>query len=158
MKRIIPIFLTAALLTGCQIDETPTDSALLGLAWYSDIGTVRSVLSAYDADEQTQMTVGGEEQTWLTYDDVKLYDQPCDLTLCFTQQGLVSIIYDAEEDNYNAWSSRLIKLFGTPSQDEEGRILWNDPIGDGMTYVLLTSTPDDVKDEEIRVTFFADEA
>ncbi len=158
MKWIFPILLTAALLTGCQIDEPPTDSAMLGLAWYSDIGTVRSAMSAYDADEQKEITVGGEEQTWLTYDDVKLYDQPCDLTLCFTQQGLVSIVYDADEDDYNAWSSRMIKLLGDPSQDEDGRILWNDPIGDGMTDVLLTSTPDDVKDEEIRVTFFSDEA
>lgn len=186
MIAILP--LTALLLTGCaqntkarMSDNSTADvgnvsistetakeeagnaetnrAALLGLTWYSSMENAKQTMSVHRLDDQSEETgSNGRRQTLLEYDNMHLYGQPGDVTLVFTDQGLTSIIYHAEEDNYHEWSNRLMKMFGTPAQDEGNRLIWNDPMQDGRTAAMLTRTADDADDDddEVNIVFYAD--
>ncbi len=148
------------LTTATAVAETgaaeTNSSALLGLTWYSSIDTAKQTMSPYHLDDQSEETGSdGRRQTLLDYDDVLLYGQRCDVTLYFTEQGLTGITYHVEVDNYHEWSNRLIKMFGTPSQDEEDTLIWNDPMQDGRTAAMLTRTADD-EDDDVRILFYAE--
>lgn len=153
-KYICTLLCIPLLLTGCSKRNTKENSdPLLNLAWYTDIDTAKQVMSGYRFDEQIEeVSGGGQLQTLLEYDDVKLYGQPCDVTLCFTNLGLIGINYHADVDNYGAWKKLLTEQFGTPSSEDENTTIWEHPAPEGTLSAYVFRWEDDVQ-----ISFFADD-
>lgn len=162
MKRCYAMALLAAMLfTGCQNIITITDSdsetnaapELLGLEWYSSIGTAEKIMSAYRLDDRSEEAAwGGQLQTLLEYDDVPLYETPCDVTLCFTSLGLIGINYHDDDGSYTAWKERLTEKFGAPSEESDDTIMWENPPLAGTMSAYVFQWEDDVQ-----ISFFADD-
>ncbi len=155
MKRIYSAALLAAfLMTGCQRvvtiteDESAPDKSpeLLGLAWHSGIGTAEQVMSGYRLEERNEgVSEDGQLLTLLEYDDVQLYETPCDVTLSFGDTGLTSLHYHDDDTAYRTWQERLTGKFGAPAQENDAVTVWNDPPIDGTSYVYLFRQEDDVR-------------
>ncbi len=143
------------LLTGCQsVQKRRADDVMLGLEWYSSMDTVKKEMSGYEFDEQYE-TVGvdGELQTILDYDDIPLYGHTCeDVTLCFTNLGLIGINYYDDDGTYTEWRIWLTEKFGEPTEEDKTSAYWHSSelVGMDTIYVL------DMQ-EEIRISFFADD-
>ncbi len=154
MKKYVCILpCLALLLTGCSNSNTqePNDP-MLKLDWYSSIDTAKQTMSAYHLDAQSEEVSNGQLQTLLDYDDVQLYGQSCDVTLCFTSLGLIGINYHADEDHYEAWTRRLTEQFGTPSSENENTTIWENPPLEGTLSAYVFRWEDDVQ-----ISFFADD-
>lgn len=154
MKKVIGILLCVPLLlTGCSNQKKAEKSdPMLKLEWYSGIDAAKQVMSAYHLDEQSEEVSNGQLQTLLEYDDVQLYGRSCDVTLCFTNLGLIGINYHADEDNYGAWTRRLTEQFGTPSSEDEAMTIWENPPLEGTLSAYVFRWEDDVQ-----ISFFADD-
>ena len=155
MKRICcTALLTAVLMMGCQRavtiteDESAPDKSpeLLGLAWHSSIGTAEQVMSGYRLEERNEgVSEDGQLLTLLEYDDVRLYETPCDVTLSFGDTGLTSLHYYDDDTAYRTWQERLTGKFGAPVQESETVTVWNDPPIDATAYVYLFRQEEDVR-------------
>ena len=161
MKRAyICSLVFALLLTACaKIDESTPDESMssdtLGLQWYAEKDTVKQEMQAYTLKNESEETSpAGQVQTLLEYSGVTLYEQPCDVILCFTSQGLIGINYHDEAGQYAQWVERVTAAYGEPTETSDfGMTIWeNDPIGAGTTIYVF-----DMEDD-VQISFFTDDS
>lgn len=86
-------------LTACgELPENRTEP-LMGLSWFEDYDAVKSECSAFSLIGERETGENENHQKMLDYADASLYETTCDLTLCFTDSGLIGLNYHAVTAN-----------------------------------------------------------
>lgn len=155
MKRIYICSLEFTLLfTACAENSDGTSADILGLHWYAEEDTVKQSMQNYTMkNESEEIGVSGDIQTLLEYSGAFLYEQPCDVVLCFTSLGLIGINYHDTTGQYEQWIERITNVYGEPTElSDFGIASWeNDPLGTGTSIYIF-----DMEDD-VQISFFVDE-
>ncbi len=149
----------------CKEQETSNNNinnvyhAVNNIEFYSDIETVKKKMNGYTMQSESSKVSNGQIQNLLTYPDVSLYNQICDLSLCFTSKGLIGINYimscetGTEEQQFSEWLEKLILDYGEPTENKNGIASWDEnPLGE-KTMVYLFKF-----DSRIQISFFGDDS
>lgn len=154
MKIIAAAALCAAL-TGCGKPSEDALKPMLGLNWFAACEDVKSELEGRDAYKLLSERSSGDGQVpqrMLDYSGAELFDLPCDLTLCFTDSGLIGFNYhDVEkQQDYKAWFSTLEGKYGLPTEESSGMASWyENPLGKDTAIYLFNL------EEGVQVSFYA---
>ncbi len=135
------------LCSGCA-DGTGKDNApLLGLKWFAAYDDVKSALDAYELIAERENADQNVAQKMLDYASAELFGQTCDLTLCFTDSGLIGFNYHDTErhQSFREWFGTLENAYGLPTEEGSGIASWyDDPLGSN-TAVYLFNLADGVQ-------------
>ena len=155
MKRIIS-FITAsvfisAVLSSCN--ETPAEeyAPLMGLEWFMTYDAVKDELSTEKLAAERESNEN-TPQKMQDYSDIQLYDISCDLTLCFTDSGLIGFNYHDNDrnNNYRKWFSMIENDYGLPDEQGNGMASWyNDPVGRDTAIYLFNLQ------EGVQISYYA---
>lgn len=152
MKKLWISLLLMIFLTGCaEISEQEVEP-LMNLEWFSEISEVRNQLTSYELLEERQNTDGAFQQDLLDYTGMELFETDCDLTLCFTSQGLVGFNYhDIKKNNsYREWFDKIETIYGVPTESGSGMASWYDnPVGKSTALYLFNL------EEGVQISFYA---
>ena len=126
-------------LTGCSSVSAQAKAPLMGLEWFTGYDEVKQALdhTLLDERENAEQKV---PQKMLDYTGVSLFDYECDLTLCFTDSGLIGLNYHdiGKNQNYKEWYSTLEKTYGLPTEEGSGMASWYDnPLGKDTAVYLF---------------------
>ena len=140
-RRVTAIALTALCmaLTGCSGVSAQAKAPLMGLEWFTGYDEVKQALdhTLLDEREDTEQKV---PQKMLDYTGVSLFDYECDLTLCFTDSGLIGLNYHdiGKNQSYKEWYSTLETTYGLPTEEGSGMASWYDnPLGKDTAVYLF---------------------
>ncbi|HRR77807.1 MAG TPA: hypothetical protein P5191_13510 [Ruminococcus sp.] len=156
MKRAITCFTAAVLavsmLPGCGKKKDESDlRPLMGLSWFEGYDSVKTELEAETLIREREDN-GEIRQKMLDYADISLFDANCDLTLCFTDNGLVGLNYHDIHRNksYRNWYNTLEDKYGSPTESGKGMASWYDnPLGKDTVIYLFNLQ------EGVQVSFYA---
>lgn len=140
-----------ALLTGCGSKSENAVQPLLGLSWFDGYDEVLDKMSGNNLIAERE-TEDKTKQRMQDYEAVKLYGTDCDLTLCFTDSGLVGFNYHDVKRNqsYRQWFSEIEKEYGIPTEEGSGIASWyDDPLGRNTAVYLFNL------EEGVQVSFYA---
>ena len=140
-----------ALLTGCGNRSEKAVKPLLGLEWFDGYDEVLAEMSGNNLIAERE-TEDKTKQRMQDYEAVKLYGTDCDLTLCFTDSGLVGFNYHDVKRNqsYRQWFSEIEKEYGIPTEEGSGIASWyDDPLGRNTAVYLFNL------EEGVQVSFYA---
>ena len=140
-----------ALLTGCGNRSEKAVKPLLGLEWFAGYDEVLAEMSGNNLIAERE-TEDKTKQRMQDYEAVKLYGTDCDLTLCFTDSGLVGFNYHDVKRNqsYRQWFSEIEKEYGIPTEEGSGIASWyDDPLGKNTAVYLFNL------EEGVQVSFYA---
>jgi len=140
-----------ALLTGCGNRSEKAVKPLLGLEWFAGYDEVLAEMSGNNLIAERE-TEDKTKQRMQDYEAVKLYGTDCDLTLCFTDSGLVGFNYHDVKRNqsYRQWFSEIEKEYGIPTEEGSGIASWyDDPLGRNTAVYLFNL------EEGVQVSFYA---
>ena len=140
-----------ALLTGCGNRSEKAVKPLLGLSWFAGYDEVLAEMSGNNLIAERE-TEDKTKQRMQDYEAVKLYGTDCDLTLCFTDSGLVGFNYHDVKRNqsYRQWFSEIEKEYGIPTEEGSGIASWyDDPLGRNTAVYLFNL------EEGVQVSFYA---
>ncbi|WP_019678120.1 hypothetical protein [Ruminococcus flavefaciens] len=152
------IFVTMAVLSiafsGCAGKTKADVRPLLGLKWFASCDDVKASLGSYKLlDERENKDSGNSvHQTMLDYSDVRLYETDCDLTLCFTDSGLIGLNYHDmdKQKSYKEWFGTLETRYGLPTEEGSGMASWyGNPLGKDTAIYLFNLQ------EGVQVSFYA---
>ena len=139
-------------LTACgELPENRTEP-LMGLAWFEDYDAVKSACSAFSLIGERETGENETHQKMLDYANTSLYDNTCDLTLCFTDSGLIGLNYHdiSRSQNFREWISALEANYGLPTEESSGMASWYDnPLGKDTAIYLFNL------EEGVQVSFYA---
>ena len=126
-------------LTGCSGVSAQAKAPLMGLEWFTSYDEVKQALdhTLLDERENAEQKV---PQKMLDYTGVSLFEYECDLTLCFTDAGLIGLNYHdiGKNQNYKEWYSTLEKTYGLPTEEGSGMASWYDnPLGKDTAVYLF---------------------
>ncbi len=140
-RKVTAIALTALCmtLTGCSGVSAQAKAPLMGLEWFTGYDEVKQALdhTLLDERENAEQKV---PQKMLDYTGVSLFDYECDLTLCFTDSGLIGLNYHdiGKNQNYKEWYSTLETTYGLPTEEGSGMASWYDnPLGKDTAVYLF---------------------
>ena len=140
-RKVTAIALTALCmtLTGCSGVSAEAKAPLMNLEWFADYETVKETvnLTLLDERKNAEQKV---PQKMLDYTGVSLFDYECDLTLCFTDSGLIGLNYHdiGKNQNYKEWYSTLETTYGLPTEEGSGMASWYDnPLGKDTAVYLF---------------------
>ena len=156
-KRIIAVAASvcAVLLTSCSDASENAMKPLMGLDWFTPYDDVKSDMGSYtllkerESDDKNSNSV---RQLMQDYENVELFDYPCDLTLCFTDSGLIGFNYhDVDHNrNYREWYQTLEATYGLPTEESSGMASWYDnPAGKDTALYLFNL------EEGVQVSIYA---
>lgn len=141
------------ILTGCGKTSGETEKPLLGLVWFTSYDDVKKDFSEYTlVNERENDTNSAQHQRMMDYSDVMLYDMSCDLTLCFTDSGLIGLNYHDVKRNqrYHEWYETLEVNYGLPTEQGSGMASWYDnPLGKDTSIYLFNSA------DGVQISFYA---
>ncbi|MGB4091232.1 MAG: hypothetical protein WBK46_04725 [Ruminococcus flavefaciens] len=140
-----------ALLTSCGNRSEKAVKPLLGLSWFDGYDEVLAEMSGNNLIAERE-TEDKTKQRMQDYEAVKLYGTDCDLTLCFTDSGLVGFNYHDVKRNqsYRQWFSEIEKEYGIPTEEGSGIASWyDDPLGRNTAVYLFNL------EEGVQVSFYA---
>lgn len=155
MKKHLGLILSfSLLLTGCKNTEEKHFPELLGLQWYEEIDNAKLDMHKFTLKEESEeIGLAGDLQTLLEYSDVTLYEQPCDVILCFTSLGLIGINYHDPNGQYEDWLNRIATLYGNPTEKDDFYAAWdNAPLGTKTTIYIFSM------ENEVQISFFTDQS
>ncbi|NLT10744.1 MAG: hypothetical protein GXY08_14805 [Ruminococcus sp.] len=158
MKRAMTCVTAAALavsmLPGCGKKAAEKNlRPLMGLDWFEEYDSVKTELEAETLIREREDN-GEISQKMLDYADISLFDSNCDLTLCFTDNGLVGLNYHDIHRNksYRNWYNTLEDNYGSPTESGKGMASWYDnPLGKDTVIYLFNLQ------EGVQVSFYASE-
>jgi hypothetical protein len=130
--------LLGLMLSACSGETVQDTGPLIGLSWLSEYDTVKGSLGDYNLIRERENT--DTAQKMLDYSGVSLFGQPCDVTLCFTESGLIGLNYhDVEKaQSYSEWYSTLENAYGLPTEAGSGMASWyDDPLGKNTAVYLF---------------------
>lgn len=155
MKRIYICSLGFTLLfNACAENSDGTSADILGLHWYAEEDTVKQAMQNYTLkNESEEIGASGDIQKLLEYSGASLYEQPCDVVLCFTNLGLIGINYHDTIGQYEQWIEQITNVYGEPTElSDFGIASWeNDPLGAGTDIYIFEMEYD------VQISFFVDE-
>jgi len=155
IKKYLTIVVSAMMLSSCgNSSQKGVTSPLMNLEWFEDINTVKKSMSGYSLTEERESEQGGISQKFLDYDDTRLFEVPCGLTLCFTESGLAGLNYhDTQKiQNYSQWFENIEKFYGVPTEKGNGLASWYDnPLGKNTAVYLFNL------EEGVQISFYATE-
>ena len=151
LSFITAVAFVTALLTGCGNRSEKAVKPLLGLEWFAGYDEVLAEMSGNNLIAERE-TEDKTKQRMQDYEAVKLYGTDCDLTLCFTDSGLVGFNYHDVKRNqsYRQWFSEIEKEYGIPTEEGSGIASWyDDPLGRNTAVYLFNL------EEGVQVSFYA---
>ncbi len=156
MKKILSCMtaaaLTVSMFAGCgKKDSVVYLEPMMGLSWFDGYDSVKTELDEYTLirERETQDDVS---QRMLDYSGVDLFDISCDLTLCFTDSGLVGFNYHdtGRNQSYRTWLRAVEDHYGSPTESGTGMASWyDDPLGKNTAVYLFNLQ------EGVQVSFYA---
>ena len=153
MRRKITIITAIALISFSGCSEAPAEEyvPLMGLEWFTEYDAVKAELSTSEliSEREDNSTIPQKMQD---YADMQLFDINCDLTLCFTDSGLIGFNYHDTKRNqsYRKWFGMIESEYGIPDEQGNGMASWyDDPVGKN-TAVYLFNLQD-----EVQISFYA---
>ncbi len=154
-KTVISLFLilsSVVIITGCNDNSTNFLEPMMGMDWFMEYDEVKTSFSDYTLIEEREINEENETQKMQDYIDVSLFDINCDLTLCFTDSGLIGFNYhDVEKSKkYQEWFALLEKYYGYPTEEGNGMASWYDnPLGKNTAVYLFNLQ------EGVQISFYA---
>ncbi|OPZ21034.1 MAG: hypothetical protein BWZ04_01347 [Firmicutes bacterium ADurb.BinA205] len=140
-KLLIPISaMCIALLTSCGNKSENAVKPMLDLDWFASYDDVKENMGDYTLLNERENTEQKVPQKMQDYENVELFDYDCDLTLCFTDSGLIGFNYhDVQHNqNYREWYSTLESTYGLPTEESSGMASWYDnPAGKDTAIYLF---------------------
>ena len=89
-KKLTAVILSVSqILAGCAKKDIVDQQPLLGLNWFIEYDNARSELKNYSLIKERTINDNDFSQMMQFYSDFMLFDNVFDLTLCFTDMGLV---------------------------------------------------------------------
>ncbi len=154
MKKSIVLFaasLCAAVLSSCANISENAMKPMLDLDWFTSYEDAKENMDGYTllSERESEGTV---TQLMQDYEDVALFEYNCDLTLCFTDSGLIGFNYhDIDRNqNYRDWYSTLESTYGLPTEESGGMASWyNNPAGKDTAIYLFNL------EEGVQVSIYA---
>ena len=122
----------AAVLSGCNAQPEDRTEPMIGLQWFAEYDDVKAQMDRYTLLEERENPEQRITQKMLDYTGVSLYDRGCDLTLCFTDSGLIGLNYhDVERhQGFRDWINTLEQTYGLPTEQGSGMASWSsNPLG-----------------------------
>ena len=151
-SRIFAFAFLCLALTGCGGEAVKETSPMMGLTWFEAYDDVKAALSDYELLKERESTEQQAAQRMQDYTGASLFDLACDLTLCFTDAGLIGFNYhDVEkQQTYRGWFSKLEDAYGLPTEQGSGMASWyDDPLGKNTAVYLFNLR------EGVQVSFYA---
>ena len=151
LSSITAITFALLLLTGCGNKSEKAAEPLLGLTWFAAYDDVLTEMSENKLIAERE-SADKVKQRMQDYEAMKLYGTDCDLTLCFTDSGLVGFNYHDIQRNqsYRQWFSEIEKEHGLPTEEGSGMASWyDDPLGKNTAIYLFNL------EEGVQVSFYA---
>ena len=151
---------TASSVTETVHQETETiknpaeDFRLNGLQFYSSPDSERKKMSAYSQlYEYRTEEIGQPWELIMKFGRVPYEGKKCDVVLCFTSLGLISINYfDSNPDNYAYWLAQLTQIYGAPDEEQQEYSVWVSSSGTDEIMIYLFALGDGVQ-----ISFFVDD-
>ncbi len=154
MRRGMIITLTALCVafTGCGKASAEAVKPLMGIDWFTGYDDVKNALENYTLLNERESNEQKIPQKMQDYTGIDLFDYSCDLTLCFTDSGLIGFNYhDIERNqNYKDWYSTLEKNYGLPTEEGSGMASWYDNPAGKNTAIYLFNL-----EEGVQISFYA---
>ena len=143
--------LCAAVLSSCAKTSENALKPLLDLDWFTSYDDAKEGMNNYTllSERESEGTVAQHMQD---YEDVELFDCKCDLTLCFTDAGLIGFNYhDIDHNqNYREWYQTLESTYGLPTEEGSGMASWYDNPAGKDTAIYLFNL-----EEGVQVSIYA---
>ena len=152
MKKLVFLIIGTVLLSGCSKNTEINLSPLMGLEWFSGYDYIKNELSNLKLIEEREKTDSNIKQKMQDYENLSLFDVKCDLTLCFTDSGLIGFNYHDiyKNKNYNEWFSEIEKEYGYPTEESSGMASWyENPLGKNTAIYLFNL------EEGVQISFYA---
>jgi len=152
-KRIATAVVMAVCLvtTGCG-QKNDEFRPMMGLEWFITCEKAKTELDDYTLLAERQRDDLTVPQKMLDYSGASLYDLDCDVTLCFTENGLVGLNYHDTERamDFRRWFDQLEKDYGLPTEEGTGMASWyDDPLGKNTAIYLFNLK------EGVQVSYYA---
>ena len=97
---LVAAVLCSVALSSCANTSEDAVKPLMGLDWFTSYDDVKSDMDSYTLLEERE-SEGSITQFMQDYENVALFDYTCDLTLCFTDSGLIGFNYHDINHNQN---------------------------------------------------------
>ena len=149
---LITMMACAAAFTSCASTSEDAVKPLIGLEWFTSYDDVKGSMDSYTLLEEREKTEEKVPQKMQDYTGVALFDYDCDLTLCFTDSGLIGFNYHDinRNQNYKDWYSTLESEYGLPTEEGSGMASWySNPLGKDTAIYLFNL------EEGVQVSFYA---
>ncbi len=149
---LITMMACAAAFTSCANTSEDAVKPLIGLEWFTSYDDVKGSMDSYTLLEEREKTEEKVPQKMQDYTGVALFDYDCDLTLCFTDSGLIGFNYHDINcnQNYKDWYSTLESEYGLPTEEGSGMASWySNPLGKDTAIYLFNL------EEGVQVSFYA---
>lgn len=151
-KKLTAVILSVSqILAGCAKNDIVDQQPLLGLNWFIEYDNARSELKNYSLIKERTSNDNDITQKMQDYADVMLFDRDCDLTLCFTDMGLVGFNYHdiARGMNYREWFNELETRYGVPTENGSNMASWyEEPMGKNTAVYLFNL------EEGVQISFY----
>ncbi|MBR2283387.1 MAG: hypothetical protein IJ874_03065 [Ruminococcus sp.] len=148
---LVTAVLCSVALSSCTNTSEDAVKPLMGLDWFTEYDTVKQSMEGYTLLEERE-SEGAVTQLMQDYENVELFDYNCDLTLCFTDSGLIGLNYHDVQRNqsYKDWYSTLEATYGLPTEEGSGMASWyDDPAGKDTAIYLFNL------EEGVQVSIYA---
>ena len=132
--------LCTLLLTSCGKSNDDHIKPMLGLNWFAGYDEVKESMDNLTLIKERNNSNENVSQKMLDYSGAQLYEINCDLTLCFTDSGLVGFNYhDIDRNqNYKQWYESLETDYGLPTEQGRGMAVWYEsPLGKDTAVYLF---------------------
>ena len=148
---LVAAVLCSVALSSCANTSEDAVKPLMGLDWFTSYDDVKSDMDSYTLLEERE-SEGSITQFMQDYENVALFDYTCDLTLCFTDSGLIGFNYHDinHNQNYRDWYSTLETTYGLPTEEGSGMASWYDNPAGKDTAIYLFNL-----EEGVQVSIYA---
>lgn len=139
-------------LTSCGKPSDMEIKPMLGIDWFTSYDDVKDEMDGYTLIDERESDTQDISQKMLDYTGIELFDYTCDLTLCFTDSGLIGFNYHDVNRNqgYRDWYSTLESTYGLPTEEGSGMASWyDDPVGKETAIYLFNL------EEGVQVSIYA---
>lgn len=143
--------LCSVALSSCANTSEDAVKPLMGLEWFTSYDDVKENMDSYTLLKERE-SEGSITQFMQDYENVALFDYNCDLTLCFTDSGLIGFNYHDINHNqgYRDWYSTLESTYGLPTEEGSGMASWYDNPAGKDTAIYLFNL-----EEGVQVSIYA---
>lgn len=148
---LVAAVLCSVALSSCANTSEDAVKPLMGLDWFTSYDDVKNNMDSYTLLEERE-SEGSITQFMQDYENVAFFDYTCDLTLCFTDSGLIGFNYHDinHNQNYRDWYSTLETTYGLPTEESGGMASWYDNPAGKDTAIYLFNL-----EEGVQVSIYA---